>query len=303
MNETHVLKPSRKPNVGQLVKLLWRDKFAFFSATFLLLVVLSALLGPMLFGGATAMNLRARNLPPGSIEQGWEFILGSDSLGRSILSRIILGARNSMLIATCAVVLSMTIGVFLGLVAGFRGGRVSAVILRLADILMSFPSLLLALIVLYVFSPSLVSMIFVLAITRVPIYLRTTRAEVLEIRERMFVASAQVMGASGSRIIRRHILPMAAPTIVTLATLDCAYIMVAEASLSFLGLGIQPPDITWGLMVAEGRDYLRSAWWLSFWPGLAITLTAMSLNLLSNWVRTICDPAQRWRVDAVGTPK
>lgn len=303
MNVTSLHELSRRPQLWKMLVLLWRDKFAFFSAFFLLLVIASAVLGPMVMGGATGMNLRARNLPPGSIEQGWQFVLGSDSLGRSILNRIVLGAQNSMLIAACAVLLSMVLGVALGLIAGFRGGLASAVILRLADILMSFPSLLLALIVLYVFSPSLVSMIFVLAITRVPIYLRTTRAEVLEIRERMFVASAKVMGASGLRVIWKHILPMAAPTIITLATLDCAYIMVAEASLSFLGLGIQAPDITWGLMVAEGRDYLRSAWWLSFWPGLAIALTAMSLNLLSNWIRTISDPAQRWRIDATGTPK
>jgi peptide/nickel transport system permease protein len=139
--------------------------------------------------------------------------------------------------------------------------------------------------------------ILVLAITRIPIYLRTTRAEVLEIRERMFVQAAQVMGASSARIVLRHILPMVVPTLVTIATLDFAFVMLAESALSFLGIGIQPPEITWGLMVAQGKQYLANAWWLAFWPGLAIILTTLSLNLLSNWLRIALDPAQRWRLE------
>jgi peptide/nickel transport system permease protein len=170
--------------------------------------------------------------------------------------------------------------------------------MRAADITMSFPSLLLALIVLYVLSPAISNMIIVLAITRVPIYLRTIRAEVLEIRERMFVTAAKTLGASQWRIVFKHIAPMAMPTLITIATLDFAFVMLSEASLSFLGLGIQAPNITWGLMVAEGRNYLASAGWLSFWPGLAIALTAMALNLLSNWLRTVTDPKQRWRLEA-----
>ena len=172
--------------------------------------------------------------------------------------------------------------------------------MRLADVIMSFPSLLLAVIVLYMLRPSVGNVILVLAITRIPIYLRTTRAEVLEIKERMFVQAAQVMGASSSRIVFRHILPMVIPTLVTLATLDFAFVMLAESALSFLGIGIQPPEITWGLMVAQGRQYLTNAWWLAFWPGLAIILTTLSLNLLSNWLRIALDPAQRWRLEMRG---
>lgn len=162
---------------------------------------------------------------------------------------------------------------------------------------MSFPSLLLAVIVLYMLEPSVGNLILVLAITRIPVYLRTTRAEVLEIRERMFVQAAQVMGASSRRIVFRHILPMILPTILTIATLDFAFVMLAESALSFLGIGIQPPEITWGLMVAQGRNYLSVAWWLAFWPGLAIMLTTMALNLLSSWVRIATDPMQRWRLE------
>jgi peptide/nickel transport system permease protein len=165
---------------------------------------------------------------------------------------------------------------------------------------MSFPSLLLAVIVLYMLPPSILNLVIVLSITRIPIYLRTSRAEVLEIRERMFVQAAQVMGAGTSRIIFRHILPMVLPTILTIATLDFAVVMLAESSLSFLGIGIQAPEITWGLMVSQGRPYLTTAWWLSFWPGLAIILTTLSLNLVSNWLRIALDPQQRWRLEQGG---
>lgn len=171
--------------------------------------------------------------------------------------------------------------------------------MRLADVIMSFPSLLLAVIVLFMLDSSVFNLVIVLAITRIPVYLRTARAETLEVRERMFVQAAQVMGASAPRIIFRHILPVVLPTLITIATLDFAFVMLAESALSFLGIGIQPPEITWGLMVSQGRPYLTTAWGLSLWPGLAIILTTLSLNLLSNWLRTALDPAQRWRLENV----
>ena len=201
------------------------------------------------------------------------------------------------MVAAGAVVCSLLIGTTLGLIAGYTGKRVGQVIMRLADVIMSFPSLLLAVIVLYMLAPSVTNLIIVLAVTRIPVYLRTSRAEVLEVRERMFVQAAQVMGASTGRIVFRHILPVVLPTLVTIATLDFAFVMLAESSLSFLGIGIQPPEITWGMMVAQGRPYLTTAWWLSFWPGMAIILTTLSLNLLSNWMRTALDPVQRWRLE------
>ncbi len=199
-----------------------------------------------------------------------------------------------------AVTGSMLLGTTLGVIAGYSRKTFSMVILRLADVIMSFPSLLLAVIVLYMLPPSILNLVIVLSITRIPIYLRTSRAEVLEIRERMFVQAAQVMGAGTSRIIFRHILPMVLPTILTIATLDFAVVMLAESSLSFLGIGIQAPEITWGLMVSQGRPYLTTAWWLSFWPGLAIILTTLSLNLVSNWLRIALDPQQRWRLEQGG---
>ena len=279
--------------------LLWNDKFAFFAALFLVVVILCALFGPFTMGRwATTMNLRARNIAPFSFDQGWLYVLGGDALGRSILARLVVGARNTLAVAGAAVLCAMVVGGLLGLIAGFRGGRVGHLILRAADILMSFPSLLLALIVLYVLGASVINVILVLAITRVPLYLRTSRAEVLEVRERMFVTAARALGAGPRRLVRRHIAPIVVPTLITLATVDFATVMLSESSLSFLGLGLQAPQISWGLMVAEGHAYLTTAWWLSFWPGLAITLTTISLNLLSSWVRVALDPVQRWRLEA-----
>ena len=282
-----------------LLSMLWRDKLAFVSAVILVFIVLFAVLGPTLLGElATDQNLRGRNSPPFNLDRGWAFILGGDSLGRPMLARLIVAANSTILIAAGTVFSSMVVGAGLGLIAGYLGKGVSQVIMRLADVIMSFPSLLIAVVVLYVLGASIPNMILVLAITRIPIYLRTTRAEVLEVRERMFVQAAIVMGAHHWRIILRHILPVVAPTLVTIATLDFAFVMLAESSLSFLGIGVQPPDMTWGLMVSQGRPYLTSAWWLAFWPGLMIVVTTLSLNLLSNWMRVALDPAQRWRLES-----
>ncbi|MFK8079051.1 MAG: ABC transporter permease [Granulosicoccus sp.] len=283
-----------------LLRMLWRDKLAFCAVIFLLIVFFFAVFGPFLFEEiATKNNLRGRNAPPFDFSANWLFWLGGDALGRPLLARILVAAQNTIVVAVGAVVCSMIIGTVLGLIAGYTSKLASQVILRLADVIMSFPSLLLAVIVLYMLPPSVFNLIVVLAITRVPVYLRTSRAEVLEVKGRMFVQAARVMGASGKRIVFRHILPVVLPTLLTIATLDFAFVMLAESSLSFLGIGIQPPEISWGLMVAQGRSYLTTAWWLSFWPGLAIILTTLSLNLLSNWLRTALDPVQRWRLETI----
>ncbi|MEM7022724.1 MAG: ABC transporter permease [Pseudomonadota bacterium] len=291
------LPPLERPWHARMAMLV-RDKFALVAAIYLVIVAFFAIFGPALLGDvATAMNLRQRNAPPFSFEHGWLYVLGADALGRSILARIIVAAQNTLAIAAAAVCVAVLVGGTLGLIAGFRGGWVGEVIMRVADIVMSFPSLLLAVVVLYMFEPRVSNMVLVLAFTRVPVYLRTTRAEVLEIRERLFVSAARVMGAGAIRIALRHLAPIVVPTLVTVATLDFAFVMLAESALSFLGVGIQPPEITWGLMVAQGRNYLSSAWWLAFWPGLAIMLTTMALNLLSSWVRIATDPVQRWRLE------
>lgn len=280
-------------------QLLLRDRFALAAALWLLILVFCFLFGPELFGkAATKLNLRARNMPPGSLEQGWLMFLGGDALGRSILARLIVASRNTMAIALSAVLVAMVAGGVLGMIAGYVGRWVGHVIMRFADILQSFPSLLLAVVVLYVLEPSVINLVIVLAITRLPIYLRVTRAEVLEIRERVFVDASRALGSSRYHILRRHITPVVAPTLLTILTVDFSIVMLAESGLSFLGIGIQPPEITWGLMVAQGRNYLSQAWWLAFFPGLAIMMATLSGNILSNWLRVVTDPEQRWRLEA-----
>ena len=279
--------------------LLSRDKPALVAAAMLCLVALCAIFGPLFLSGpATTVNLRLRNFPPFSLEQGWLFIFGADAIGRSLLARVIIAARDTMLIALSVVVCSMIVGTAFGLVAGLLGGRVSGIIMRCADVLMGFPMLLLALVVLYLLGSNVPNVILVIAIARLPIYIRTARAEVLEVRERLFVRAARTMGASNWRIIVHHIVPVIFPTIITLATLEFALVMLVESSLSFLGLGIQPPGLTWGMMVSEGRNYLATSWWLAFWPGLAILLTAVSANRLAAWVRVVVDPRLHWRLAA-----
>lgn len=293
--------PDEPGFLRRMGRMLWADKFALAAALFLLLILILAIIGPSwLDAAAQKQNLRGRNAPPFDWSRGWLWFMGADALGRPLLARIIVATQNTMLVAAGAVLFSAIAGSALGLIAGYAGPRTSQVIMRLADVIMSFPSLLIAVIVLYILGPSVGNLIIVLAITRIPVYLRTTRAEVLEIKQRMFVSAARVMGASSGRIVFRHILPVVLPTLMTIATLDFAFVMLAESALSFLGIGIQPPEITWGLMISQGKQYLTTAWWLSFWPGLAIILTTLSLNLLSNWMRIALDPVQRWRLEMRG---
>jgi peptide/nickel transport system permease protein len=288
---------SRSKVLSDLLRTLWADKLATVSAIFLTIVLICALVGPTLLAEqARALNLRGRNAPPFSLENGFMFILGGDALGRSLLARIIVASRNTIVISASAVCISLVMGSLLGLLAGYRGGWAGVILLRLADAIMSFPSMLLAVIVLFVFEPGVTNVILVLAVSRIPIFLRVVRAEVLEVKERLFVSAARAMGAKTPRILLLHIAPMILPTVINLAALEMAFVMLVESGLSFLGIGIQPPEVTWGLMVADGRNYLGSAWWLAFWPGLAIMLVTMSLNLLSNWLRIATDPVERWRL-------
>jgi peptide/nickel transport system permease protein len=286
---------------NRILSMFLNDKLAFVSIIFLIFIVFLSILGPSFINDSfIKMNLRLRNLEPFSFEHHFMYFFGADALGRSMIARLIVATQNTIFIAGSAVFLSMTIGGVLGLISGYFGGKCGNLIMRIADIIMSFPSLLLAVIVLYMFDPGLINLIIVLAFTRMPIYMRTARAEVLEIRERLFVSAAISMGASDSRIIFKHIAPLTIPTLITIATLDFAFVMLGESALSFLGVGIQPPEVTWGLMVAQGRNYLQIAWWLAFFPGLMIMLVALSLNLLSSWLRIVLDPTQRWRLENIG---
>jgi peptide/nickel transport system permease protein len=277
---------------------LLRDPFALTSAVWLALMLLCALLGPWLLGdAATGMNLRARNAEPFSLENGLIGVLGYDPLGRPMLARVVVAAQLTLGIAAAAAVLALVLGTAVGLWAGYVGGRTSRFIMQLSDVVQSFPSLLLALFILYMLEPSPLNIVIVLAIGQIPTYLRVARAEVLELRERLFVDAARVLGASRLQILGRHIGPLVMPVVVNIVTIDFALIMLSESSLSFLGLGVQQPSITWGVLVSQGREYLQTAWWIAFFPGLAIMLTTLAINLFANWLRRVRDPRERWRFE------
>ncbi|MGW2381053.1 dipeptide/oligopeptide/nickel ABC transporter permease/ATP-binding protein [Streptomyces sp. NPDC001658] len=276
--------------------LLLQDRFAFAAALVLVVVALCAVLGPLLVGDlATRQNLRDPGREPFSLEHGWAYVLGSDSLGRPVAARMIAAASTTMSVAVPAVLCSLVVGSLWGMWAGFHGGWRESVSLRVADVILSFPSLLLAVVVLYVFSPSVAALVLVLAVARIPVYLRTARAESAELRSRLFMDAARTFGTGGWASIRRHVAPSVLPTLLTVAALDFCFVMLTESSLSFLGIGIQPPDVSWGLMVAQGRQELRSAWWIAVFPGLAIVVTTVSATVLAAWARLSTDPGQRWR--------
>ncbi len=278
---------------------LLQDKLAVLACIFLVLLAISAIFAPLVVPfDPNDQSLLMRNQPPLTVpEDGGSIphLMGTDQLGRDELSRLIFGGRVSLAVGLVSVVISGTVGTILGLLAGFYRGHVDDAIMRLVDIQMGFPSLLLALFVLYVIGGGVLNVIFVLAVTRWMVYARVTRGLVLAYRENIFVEAARATGCTDRRIILRHLLPNLASPIVVLATLEVAYMILTEAALSFLGLGIQPPQSSWGLMLSQGRQYITTAWWLVTFPGLAILLTALSLNLLATWARTVTDPAQRWR--------
>lgn len=279
-----------------LWRLLVRDKVALTAALVLAVMSLIALVGPALVGDAVNDQDLARGVTAPGAGEGFLYLLGTDPLGRSLLARLVVAARTTFSVAIPAVLVSMVIGSLIGMWAGYHRGWRETVAMRVADVIMSFPSLLMAVVVLYVFSPSAANIVLVLAVTRIPIYLRTARAESAELQSRTFVDAARTFGTGPTAIIRRHVFPIVLPTLLTVATLDFCYVMLAESSLSFLGIGIQPPDVSWGLLVSQGRTYIQTAWWLSFFPGLAIVITTVSTTILASWARIATDPDQRWRL-------
>lgn len=259
----------------------------------LLFVLVVAIAGaPFVEAAANRQSLALRFLPPFANDKGFAFLLGADSLGRPILLQLVLGAQTSVTIAAFAVAMSALLGTVLGLISGYFGGWIDNILMRIADIMHTIPSLLIGLVILFVLQPSIFNLIMVLGLTRIPVYLRTARAQTLEVRERMFVEVARATGASNWRIMTREIAPMVFPTMRTLAMLEVAAVILGSASLTFLGIGLQRPDVDWGMMVADGRAYLKSAWFVTVIPGVVIVLTALAANIVSNWLRAVEDPTQ-----------
>lgn len=232
--------------------------------------------------------------PPGvTFKDGTVALLGTDQVGRDILSRLIHGARVSLTVGFFAVVVAGAIGVVTGLAAGYYGGWADTVIMRLADIQLGFPGILLAIAITAVLGPSVQNLVISLGVTRWVAYARLVRGVVLQVREREFVEAARALGARDATIMLRHIFPSVVTPLMILATIEIGRVIVAEASLSFLGLGVQPPQASWGGMVADGRQYLFNAWWVSTFPGLAIGTTTLVFGLAGDALRDRLDPRLR----------
>ena len=271
---------------------LLKNPSGLFGLVSVLIFILAGIFAPWITPhDPLAQSLQTRLLPPfwdahGSVS----YFFGTDALGRDILSRIIQGSRISLLVGFVSVAVGSIIGVALGLIAGYRGGRVDSVIMRLADVQLSFPSLILALAVMAILGQGLRNIILVLAITGWVQYARVIRSRVLSIREAEFVLASRTIGASHNRIMFRHILPNVLSPIIVIATFALPQMILAEASLSFLGVGIPLPTPTWGNMLAEAQNYVATAWWLSVAPGLALMICLLGINLLGDWLRDSLDP-------------
>ena len=260
-------------------------------AAFVLVAVLAPLLSPT---DPYAQSLRLRFRPPVWEETGsWAHPLGTDRLGRDMLARMIWGSRVSLAAGVVTVLLASAVGATVGLVAGFYGGRVDAALMRITDATLSFPVILLALILAVTVGPSFLNVVIAIAVILWARYARVIRGQVLTLMELDFIAQARIAGAGAWRIITRHLLPNTFNTLVVLVTLQIGYVIIVEASLSFLGAGIPPPTPAWGSMIAEGREFVTSAWWVSFLPGLAILLVVLAFNLLGDWLRDTLDPRLR----------
>lgn len=275
---------------------LLRDKWSTASLVFLVLVILAAVFGPILSPyEVTGRNMGSALLPPFSVQEGNFYLFGTDAIGRDMLTRILDGGRVSLSVAVAVAVISGTIGVALGILAGYYRGWVDDVIMRIVDVFMTLPTIFFVLLVLYVVGASTFNLIAVMAVARWMLYCRVVRGLVLSLREQTFVVATQTLGASGLRVMVRHLIPNTLTTILTIGTIDIARVILLESSISFLGLGLQPPSVSWGLLVADGRAYIRNAWWLITVPGLFIFLTALSINMFGLWLRMINDPSHRWR--------
>ena len=282
-----------EPTAGQAtLRRLLRLRWGLVAAGILALIVAGTIAAPWIAPhDPLAVNIRHRLGPPAWMDGGVRaHVLGTDQVGRALLSRMIYGGRGSLGVSVCAVILSATIGVLLGLGAGYFGGRLDWTIMTSVNVMLTFPFVLLALAVIAVLGPSLANMIAVLGVAGWPVYARVIRAETLALREREFVVAGRALGMSHARIVFRQILPNLVSAIVVIATLQVAQVIVAESFLSFLGLGVQPPTPAWGNMLGEGRVYMLNSWWIATFPGLAIFLTTLAINLMGNALRDWLDP-------------
>ncbi|MEO3387902.1 ABC transporter permease [Mesorhizobium sp. CAU 1741] len=264
--------------------------FAAILAGLVVMALLAPLIAPM---DPNTQNLLARLKAPGHEARGLIYHLGSDELGRDVLSRVIYGARISLLVAFASVILSGIFGSILGMVAAFQRGWIEMIIMRLVDIVLSVPAILLAIITVAILGPSLYNVVIVLALTRWPRYARVAYGQTLSVANMPYVRLSRFMGAGWFRLLSRHILPNIAGALIVVATLEFGLMVLFEAGLSFLGLGVQPPTASWGAMLSTGRNYVGNAWWIATFPGLALFLLVLSINLIGDHIRDRLDPRSR----------
>lgn len=266
-----------------------RNRLAMLGLGLVLLLLAVAALAPWISPyEPNVQNLRLRLQPPGP-----EHWLGTDELGRDILSRILHGARITLYIVTLVVVIAAPVGLLVGTVAGYFGGWLDALLMRLTDIFLAFPRLILALAFVAALGPGIDNAVIAIAITAWPTYARVARAETLTLRRSDFIAAVRIQGAGPLRIVGRHIMPLCLPSVIVRITLDMAGIILTAAGLGFLGLGAQPPAPEWGAMISTGRTYLLDQWWVATIPGIAICLVSLGFNLLGDGLRDLLDPKRR----------
>src|SRR5215510_8369577 len=278
-----------------------------FAGAILIALVLAAVFAPYLAPQSpTEGDITQKLIPPFWMAGGEAgHPLGTDRFGRDVLSRVIYGSRISLIVSLLAIGLSGTFGTALGLISGYRGGLTDSLLMRCADIGLSLPTILIAVVLVAVSEPSFQNVVLVISLLLWPRFARQIRGETLAVKEQDFVALAVVAGRSSTWIISRHIFPNVVPTLLVISTLQVGYVILLEGTLSFLGVGVPPPHPAWGLMIADGRGFLATAWWISFLPGLAMLLTVLAVNLMGDWLRDHLDPKLRQvggRADVLESP-
>ncbi|KUK17163.1 nickel transporter permease [Thermococcus sibiricus] len=278
----------------EYIKILFRNKLSVIGLSIILLLVFVAIFAPFLAPypeqAKGEPNLKERLQPP-----SWKHPFGTDHMGRDIFSRVIYGARTSLLIGFSVVSIALVIGLFLGLIAGYFGGKFDLLIMRITDIFLAFPPLLLALLIASTLGRGLMNAILALAISWWPWYTRLVRGMAISVKNRPYVEAAKAMGVADWKIMIRHILPNSVSPLIVQATMDIGSAILEAAALSFLGLGVQPPTPDWGLMISEGKNYFLNYWWYPVFPGLAIFVTVIAFNLLGDAIREVIDPRLRRR--------
>jgi ABC-type dipeptide/oligopeptide/nickel transport system permease subunit len=294
--DTLVLPERGRSNWGKEIgRSLLRDRGGMFGLALFVILMLTAVFAPVIAPyDPTKQNLRVSKLPPVGAEKGqWAYPLGTDNLGRDLLSRIVYGSRVSLTVGFFGVVIALALGLSAGLLAGYIGGRVDALIMGVVNVLLALPYLLFVVVIAAILGRSLVNVILIFGVTNAPIFARVTRGEVLRLRQTAYVDAARTIGCSNARILLSHLLPNMIGPLITVATFEMSAMIFYEAGLGFLGLSVPPRIPSWGNMLATGRQYLTTQPWIAAWPGLAIMIASLSMNLIGDWLRDAYDPRSR----------